>query len=193
MWWRRRLALPLAAAVVAAALAGCGFRPLYGEPAGAEAGVPAAFTEVQVAVIPDRNGQILRNELIRRLNPSGRPVEPAFVLSVVLTETVQDLGIRADDTATRANLIFSAAYRLTDATDGELVTGGRSTAITSYNILIDEYATLVSATDARERALRELSDMIRLRLALHFTRAAGTTAEAESGAGAGTGAASGGS
>jgi LPS-assembly lipoprotein len=177
MWWRSALPV-LAAAVLAAALAGCGFRPLYGDPAGEAAGVPADFSEIRVGVIPDRSGQILRNYLIRTLNPSGRPVEPRYRLAVTLTETSQDLGIRADDTATRANLIFTAAYRLTATADEAVLVAGQSTAITSYNILIDEFATLTSETDARERALRELSDQIRLRLGLYFTRAAEAEAAA---------------
>ncbi|HET8727909.1 MAG TPA: LPS assembly lipoprotein LptE [Alphaproteobacteria bacterium] len=154
------LALPLL-------LAACGFQPLYGE---TQMGVVAAqFAETEVAVIPNRSGQILRNYLIEDLNPSGRPDDPAYVLNVGLNETFRDLAIRKDATATRANLIVSASYRLRNG-DGEPLTSGSVQTITSYNILRDEFATLSAERDARDRALRQISEDISTRLALYFNR-----------------------
>jgi hypothetical protein len=51
-----------------------------------------------------------------------------------------------------------------------LVFEGRQTTIPSFNILRDEVATLSAEQDARQRALRALSDDIRLRLGLYFQR-----------------------
>jgi LPS-assembly lipoprotein len=175
---RRRAA---AAALLAAALglAGCGFQPLYGEgPAG-----PAdeRFAEIRVGVIPERSGQILRNFLIQRLNPGGRPADPAYTLAVSLRERQQQLAITQEDVAERANLLVTARYALRDLDSNQVVFEGRQTTITSFNILRDEVATLSAEQDARQRALRALSDDIRLRLGLYFQRDHQTPAEPEDG------------
>jgi LPS-assembly lipoprotein len=47
---------------------------------------------------------------------------------------------------------------------------GTSSSTTSYDILSNPFATTVSEDDARERALREVADDIRTRLALYFSR-----------------------
>jgi hypothetical protein len=50
---------------------------------------------------------------------------------------------------------------------------GRVSAINSYNILDDPYPTDVAAEDALRRGLRELSQDIKLRLAVYFQTAEG--------------------
>jgi LPS-assembly lipoprotein len=163
---RRGRRSPAAAALLAAALAlaGCGFQPLYGEsPTGP---VDETFADIQIGVIPDRSGQILRNFLIQRLNPGGRPADPAYFLSVNLRELQQRLAITQEAVAERANLLVTANYWLRDVESDEVVFQGGQTVITSFSILRDEVATLSAEQDARQRALRELSDTIRLRLAL---------------------------
>lgn len=170
MSWRRSGA---AAILSLAALTGaCGYQPIYGTAPGiAGETVAAELAQIRIAVIPNRTGQILRNYLIRSLNPDGRPDRPLYTLNVRVSEVEEDLGIRKDDTATRANLVVSANFRLVDR-DGQPVTSGTVQTITSYNLLLDQFATLSAERDARDRALRQISEDIRTRLALHFNREA---------------------
>lgn len=130
------------------------------------------LSQVEVAVIPDRSGQILRNYLLVELNPMGRPDHPAYLLDVSISERVQRLGVRVDDTAVRANLRFQADVILISTADDEPVLRRRLNTVTSYNILEDEFATLSSEEAARDRALRQLSEDIRTQLALFFQREA---------------------
>jgi hypothetical protein len=44
----------------------------------------------------------------------------------------------------------------------------RSRATDAYDVLVSDYATLVSRDDAVDRAIHELSDDIRTRLAVYF-------------------------
>ena len=152
-------------------LAACGFQPLYGDSA-AFGPVAEELALINVAVIPNRSGQVLRGFLIQRLNPSGRPASPAYTLEVGIAETITDLGIQRDDTATRSNLRIVATYTLTSAEDGQAVYLGTQQVITSFNILDDQYATIVAERSAQRGALRELSDNIRTDLALFFARSA---------------------
>lgn len=176
MWWSRTRA---AAALLAAALvlAACGFEPLYGRPTAATAeGPQAQMASVRIAPLPDRIGQQMHNFLRDRLNPFGQPTDPAYVLTLSLSESVEELGVRKDETATRANLRVFATYELRDAASGEVLLDGRHSSINSYNILDNQFATIFSERDARERGLRALSDAISTRLGVYFARTGGQAA-----------------
>ncbi len=151
------------------ALGGCGFRPLYGETPEGTSSFDSLET-VQIAALPDRTGQRLHNLLRDRINPRGQPNQPEYVLRVSLSERTEALAIDEDETATRANLELSANFTLTRLDGKEVVFRGRSNSVNSYNIVDSQFATFVSERDARDRALRELSEDIRLRLATYFGR-----------------------
>jgi LPS-assembly lipoprotein len=147
----------------AAVLAGCGFRPLYGE---SSAGSAADLAGIYVDTIPNRAGQKLHNLLLARLNPRGVPERPDWRLSVSLDESISELAIRRDERATRANLTIAASFTLTPTNPNDhrrFVAAATST--NSYNRLQSDYATLAGEEDARDRALRTLAEEIRLRIA----------------------------
>ncbi|WP_225770331.1 LPS assembly lipoprotein LptE [Inquilinus sp. Marseille-Q2685] len=165
MSWVKRTA-PL---LLILALGACGLRPLYGTNSVGTA-MSDRLAQVNVGIIGDRSGQILRTELIRTLNPQGRPAQPAYDLGVTLAESQQDVNLISDLTTTRKNLTMTASFVLTDRKTGQPVFSDSVSEITSFNILADQYTTLVGERDARERALRSLGEDIRTRLALYFDR-----------------------
>ena len=167
---RRRLAAA-AVFVLLAALAGCGFRPLYA-PAGPGATAPVVeMAAVRINPLPDRAGQQLHNLLRDQLNPSGQPLNPTYVLNLRLTQITEKVGIRKDETATRANLILRTSFVLRSAADDTVLYRGAVSSINSYNILDGQYPTNVAEANALERGLRELSDDIKLHLAVYFASA----------------------
>ncbi|NBC34649.1 MAG: hypothetical protein GVY13_18390 [Alphaproteobacteria bacterium] len=168
---RRAVLRGLLAGLAGAGLAGCGFRPLYGRHGSDGAAVHDALSAVSVGIIPDREGQILRNELIARLNPAGRPRDPRYRLDVGLREERQDIGLTAIDTITRVNLILRADVTLVAVESGEPVTREQVTAIAGYEVLDDEVATLSLEIDARRRGLVELAERIRIQLAMALAAA----------------------
>jgi LPS-assembly lipoprotein len=99
-------------------VAGCGFEPLHGRP---EAGnqTTSALSQISVPPIPERLGQLLRIELTNQLTPLGPPQKPAYVLNVSVSEVRRELGVRKDATATRANLIITARFNLTNIQTNE--------------------------------------------------------------------------
>ena len=165
MWWSRLLA----AIAVAALLAGCGFRPLYGT-AGENWQVAAQLAQIRLQTIPDRTGQKLRNFLLDRLNPKGQPAQPLYYLQVTINVSRTDLGIERDETATRARLVLTANYQLIDRARKVVLVEDSTQSTNSFNIVASDFATLSAETDATERATREVSDDIKTRLALYFTR-----------------------
>ena len=183
MWWFDRLprapgtwAGLILTVLLAFAAAACGFRPLHGPPPSAAPGAKQLTTaehlaRIRILPLENREGQRLHNLLRDRLNPAGQPRKPAYTLALTLISTIQRLGIRKDETATRANLVLSASYVLRVAGSTAVVTGGSLRSINSYNILNAFFATTIAEIDALKRGLRVIADDIALRLAVHFAAA----------------------
>lgn len=172
MSWSSKVRGTVAAAAFGAAalaLAACEFRPLYGE---TSTGV-STFDQlgaIQIVPLTDRTGQQLHNLLRDRLNPRGQPSRPSLLLEVTLLESIRELALRTDETATRADLNLQADFVLRRPGEEGAVFTGSSRSITSYNILQSQYATQVSEQDARERGLRELAEAIRAQVAIFLAR-----------------------
>ncbi len=181
MWWSRpvpqrvRLAAGAACLLLGLALAGCGFQPLYGRSDTQAVSPLDHMAAIRIAPLPDRVGQQMHNLLRDRLNPRGQPREPAYRLDLELSESRRELGIRKDETATRANLILSASFTLREFGSDRVLLQGRTSSVNSFNILTSQFATSFSESDARKRALRELSDNIRTRLGIYFSADRGDT------------------
>jgi len=147
-------------------LAGCGYRPLYGQHGADNASVVDELALIRIEAIPDRTGQQMYNMLRERLNPYGKPEQPKYALSVALTETRENLFLEKDETATRANLTVKASFILRRLDDGTVLVTGSNRSISSYDILASQFASVVSQEDARLRCARAISDEMRTRLAL---------------------------
>lgn len=165
------------AAVVAVAgllLAGCGFQPLYGptgETAAARgADMADALAAVEIANIPERNGQKLRNALIDRLHPGGA-VASRFRLEVNYAANEAKLAVAKDASVERYQLSFRANYRLADKTDGKVLLNGVSRTNLVFDALDEQYALLVNRENSFDRAISEVSDDIALRVAAALRRA----------------------
>lgn len=172
MWWSRKFAGFAMAAIVAVmlggGLSGCGFKPLYGS--GKNSISAGELDSVKVSHLPDREGQILRTLLVQRFNPDGRRVKPRFELKINLTQSISNLGVRRDATATRANLSVTADFFLTEIRSGKQSFKGKSSITVSYNILDDRFATVAAQKNALERALRVIADSIKTRVSAYMTR-----------------------
>lgn len=159
------------ALAVALAVGGCGYRPLYGEQS-AVGGAPVRgqLSQVKIAHIADRRGQLLRNYLLDRMNPGGEPASPRFLLSVTTSETRRITDTRADGTATRADLVVIARFNLRDAASDAVVLIANSEGVATFNLLTARFASVVSEDEARRRAVELLADQIALQVALFLNR-----------------------
>lgn len=165
--------LPIAIAIFGVlVLTGCGFKPLYGESGvTGKSIVQTSLQQVSINPIKSRTGQILRNYLIDRMNPSGQPGgSAAYSLAITIGIQKQELGIRRDETATRANLIMTATYVIQERASGATIFRATSRTVTSYNILDEEFATVIAERNARSRGAEQLADDITTRVALYFNR-----------------------
>jgi len=156
-------AFQILALVVALAVAGCGFQPINEQRSAASS---EALATIDIELIADRTGQMLRNELLQQLQPRGARTPLRFSLSVAISESVRNLGIRKDDSATRANLILFTRFSVTSRSDGKKVFSGWIRSVNSYNILSSDFATLSAREDARRRGVLQLATRIKERLSV---------------------------
>lgn len=171
----RRLVLGFAALP----LAGCGFTPLYATNEGPNAspGVTAALANMQITPIADRDGMKLRQTLRERLQPSGPGERPRYVLDVQMRSRTDELGVRKDATAAHANLIYTARFSLNAG--GQRIFTDVVQSIVSYNILDDQYATVAAIGNASDRAIKQIGDEIKIRLAIFLEGRLRQTASAQ--------------
>ncbi len=130
--------------------------------------VAAELNNIYIANIPDRNGQMLRNDLIDRMYQKGRPRKPIYTLEATIVASEADLGIQANATTLRTALDMKVNYSLVDANEKELF-HATAHSVASFDKLDEQYATLASRADAYERTLTECSEQIVNRLSLYFS------------------------
>lgn len=151
----------------AVALSACGYRPLYGQNA-VSTQAQADLASIYIAPIEDRAGQMLRSALSHRLSPKATNVKRLFTLDVTIEESIAELAVERDASATRGNLTLTAQYTLVRPSNGQIMTSGSATTVSSYNILTSDFATFSAKNDARTRAIDDLAETLRLRLAIYF-------------------------
>ena len=163
MWWSRAGLL-----LVALALAGCGFHPLYAHHG--RNGFDADLASIRVNTIQDRQGQLLAIALRDGLNPTGARVETRYTLDVELKSGRQDVGVRPDGTASRSQITMTARFILRDAKADRTVLQGTTHSLSSFDVLSDNYATVVAQHTAEERTVRDIGDDILTRLELYVSK-----------------------
>ena len=167
--------------LVALGPAGCGFRPLYGKADSVDSAEAVELAGVRVLGIEDRNGQQLRNSLVRRLSPRGEPSRPRYSLQVKVTETLEGLAESIDGKATVGRLSAIATFTLHDYKTGAVVTDGSARTLASMRYLGPRYASVATERGTEEVVLNDLADQIHTSLATWFAnrRAGVSTAPAQ--------------
>ncbi|MEZ6022726.1 MAG: hypothetical protein R3C16_04775 [Hyphomonadaceae bacterium] len=158
----RLLAASLALLVVAA----CGFQPMY-----APAGGGAAIGPVEVEQIDGKAGHTLKAELDRILDVENRNGGAPARLHITLLEQISSLGIRIDESATRAELRLTANYVLSPANPNATPMRGSVVTVVNYDIPRAAFGEIAAQDDARERAAETMAQRFRAELALRMAQA----------------------
>jgi LPS-assembly lipoprotein len=165
------------AGLVSLGAGGCGIHPLYG-PTASGADLGEVMKTVDVATIPGRTGQRLRNELIFGTTGGGAAAATQYRLDVALREATRNTLVTQQGAATGQVIELDAEYRLVRIKDNEVVFKAYSNAQASYNLVASTgiagstYGDTRAAIDAQNRAARSLADTIKTRLAAYLSNAA---------------------
>jgi LPS-assembly lipoprotein len=160
------------------ALAGCGFRPLYGG-AGAAAGAdgPAAqgLAATNVLRIPERTGQILREALQARFQRGGAGLGQRYELSVQFGIGGEGIGIETNNAISRVRLVGTANWTLfAPGTTRRTLTSGTARQIDAYDIVNEQYfASDLNSESVQRRMAEAVADQITLQLAAWFNKQGG--------------------
>jgi LPS-assembly lipoprotein len=155
----------LIASLTVLLLGACGFQPMY---ASSLNGGGPAIGAVQISEIEGKAGHVLHAELSRVLqaeNASGPPAR----LDIVLRERTARLGIRLDESATRAELRLTANYVWTGP-DGRRLMRGSLSQVVVYQVPNQAFGEIAAQDDARERAAETLAQRFRQELAMRMAQ-----------------------
>jgi LPS-assembly lipoprotein len=155
--------------IAAAALSGCGLRPLYG--GGSSSPVATALRSVEVAPIAGQVGWLVHNNLSDRLGSARQAgAGAAYRLEVELDDNITGFGIRGDRAVTRGRRTLRARYRLIDLANGGVVLDATAGSDAGIDVVSSEYATVAAEQTAVERLSEVLADQIVARLGLFAAR-----------------------
>ena len=164
----RFVARACAALTAAAALAGCGFTPLYATP-----GVTGGLAGVAVDVpAHSRTGflvsQHLDDEFGRR-----EGVSPTYRLAISVEEHRYPRGVRVDNVANRYEIALAVGYTLTEAATGRVLLAGTAPVNVSYDSADAPYAGVAAEQDGADRAAEQAAIRIRLDVARWLAKQTG--------------------
>jgi LPS-assembly lipoprotein len=168
----RRYLLALAAG---AALSGCGFQPVYMPAAsGADGSAQRELAAIQVALISDRPGQLLRQALQDRLEMGGSGGARRYDLTVAYWIAAEGIAVQSDNTATRIRETGNASWTLAAQDSGRTrLTSGFAKAIDALNIFDTQYFAADLENEALQKRIAEaLADQITMQLAVYFRKRA---------------------
>ena len=169
---RRRYLLALTAGV---ALSGCGFQPVY-MPTASGAGGPAQreLAAIQVALIPDRPGQLLRQALQDRLERAAGDGARRYDLNVAYWIAAEGIAVQSDNTASRLRETGNANWTLVAQDSGRTrLTSGFAKTSDALNIFDTQYFAADLENEALQKRIAEaLADQITMQLAIYFRKRA---------------------
>jgi LPS-assembly lipoprotein len=171
MWWRSPVTA-LALCALGAALAGCGFQPLYGGTTAGGSKLAEVMAAVEVDPIPGRVGQRVRNELIFA-NTGGNYAAPQkYRLDIVVKESVTDQLVQITGDATGQVFELNATYKLVDVNNGKILLVGSAISRAPYNRFQEIFANVRARVDAENRAASTVAESIKTRIAAYLATTA---------------------
>lgn len=154
--------------VVAASISGCsdggGFRPMYGKtPSGV--GLEEKLATIDVAPIPSRVGQRIRNELIFANTGGGDPAPPAYRLEIAIRESIGSTLVKTTGEAVSQIYNLDATFKLISLKDKKVLLTGTSYSRAAFERFQSIYSNVRARDDAENRAARTVADDLKGRLA----------------------------
>jgi LPS-assembly lipoprotein len=157
----------VSASVAISALSGCGdsgFHPLYGSALINGKAVNERLAAVDVAPIPGRVGQRIRNELIFQATGGGEAKTPEYRLDVAIRESVTSMLVAVDGNAGSQIYGIDASYSLVRLSDKKVIAQGSSYGRASFDRVSSIFANVEARQDAENRAAESVGEELRTRL-----------------------------
>jgi LPS-assembly lipoprotein len=160
------------ALLTAGLLSGCadgGFRPMYA-PTASGVGAQERLAAMDIAPIPGRVGQRIRNELIFESTGGGAPPPPQFRLEITIKEALNSSLVKSTGEALSQIYNLDANFKLVRLSDRQVLMQGASHARAEFERFQQIYANVRAREDAETRASRQIAEDIKTRLATFLSR-----------------------
>lgn len=172
----RSLAFALSAASLTL-LSACGdgstgFRPLHGASSIGGAGANEKLAKVDIAPIPGRVGQRIRNELIFQTTGGGSPLPPEYRLDIAIRESLSSTLVGEDGNAAGQVYNLDTSYKLIRVSDKTVIAQGKSYSRAPFQRVTSIFANVRAREDAENRAAKTVGEELRTRLLAHLAGAA---------------------
>ena len=119
---------------------------------------------VDIAPIPGRVGQRIRNELIFQATGGGAPNPPQYRLDIAIRESVISTLVQVDGNAGSQIYSIEASYNLVRLADKKVVAHGKSFGRASFDRVSSIFANVEARQDAENRAAQSVGEELRTRL-----------------------------
>ena len=152
-------------------LCSCGFKPMYKQtPYNNLSSKTSQISISPVRVFDGAYGIELRNNLLNKLTPLGKPEKPEYILDITLSNPdIVDYTIKDDGTASSYLVIMNADYVLKQKKDFKVLFEKSVNAEISYNILKNQFSTEMLKSDAIRLAIDSLANQIYFSVITFFT------------------------
>jgi len=164
--------------LVALLVGGCGFEPVYA-PTHAGHANPAAteLAAIDVALIPNREGQVLRQDIQERLERFGIAADKRYKLTVGYGISTEGVGIQPDSSTTFIRVTANATWTLaTTGTTPKVLTTGRAHAVNGFDVVDNQFFTQQLDQETVQSQLADaIADQLFLQLGIYFRKQAPAT------------------
>ncbi len=150
--------------LLATALGGCGFTPLYATP-----GLSSGLSSIQVDAPDGRVSYLLREALDDDL-ARDKNAAPVWRLNFTVDQTRDPRGLTVNDYAQRYQVGLTVSYTLTDLSTGQVAHVGKVISQVSYDAANDPYAGIAARQDSQQRAASDAARKIEIELAAWMSR-----------------------
>jgi LPS-assembly lipoprotein len=147
----------------------CGFQPIYRNisPKVGVENTEDLLRSVDIEIIPNFEGQFLRNQLIDSMHNTGAAPSFLYILKIAdINETKRDLDITKESNATIAQLRLATSLTLHRKSDNKIILKKSLWSTTSYNILESQFTTRISKDYARENGLKNIAQQVERQVSL---------------------------
>jgi LPS-assembly lipoprotein len=155
---------------------GCGdsgFRPLYASSALIGSDVNEKLAKMEIAPIPGRVGQRLRNELIFQSTGGGNEAwQPAYRLEIIVTESISATLVQIDGNSSGSVYNLDAAFRLVRLDDKTVALQGTSYGRSAFQRFDSVFSNVRARKEAEDRAAQTVAEDMKSRLAAYLSGAA---------------------
>ncbi len=149
------------------ALSACGFKPVHAPSAFGGNGL--VFSDIAIETPGNEKIDFLLKQALR--DRFGDNKTAPLILHVTPKTRRINLGIGADDVASRYDLVMDAGFILIDAKTGDEVYKDKVRVVSTFGAPRDPYGTATAQSNAEGQVANETADRIIAKLALYQPRA----------------------